>query len=315
MQIPEGIHRLSLFVGKRPLNLYLVWGEEPVLVDTGLAGQPTRFVFREMHRLGLDPARISMAVNTHAHADHMGGNAEILSVTRCRARIVAHERDVPWVEDHELLSREAYEAFSDVADFGPESRSSHLVGCGPSTTVTNPVKGGEMLDVRRDCRLKLLHLPGHTMGNIGLYDEDRAILFEGETILGSYAWEDSRLVGVPYYADVDAYRETLRRLQGLEVECLLSAHAEPREGEQIGTFLGESLAFVDTFDELVMSGIDDLPGPVGLAEICRTVGGKLGMNPRDLGLVLLVHTHIQHHTKVGDLTPILEGRRTAYDHA
>jgi glyoxylase-like metal-dependent hydrolase (beta-lactamase superfamily II) len=64
----------------RNLNLFLVQGEHLFLIDTGLAGMPGELVFPYMDDHGLSLETLTLFANTHAHADHIGGKAEIKAV-------------------------------------------------------------------------------------------------------------------------------------------------------------------------------------------------------------------------------------------
>lgn len=62
-------------VGTRPLQLFLLRGDgRTVLLDTGCAPDPERFIFPYLETLDLGPADIDRVINTHPDLDHSGGN-------------------------------------------------------------------------------------------------------------------------------------------------------------------------------------------------------------------------------------------------
>ena len=71
--------------GVLAVNSYLIKGEQPVLVDTGLAGLREGFM-RELHKL-IDPANLRWIWLTHADADHTGNLVEVLKAAP-NARLV-----------------------------------------------------------------------------------------------------------------------------------------------------------------------------------------------------------------------------------
>jgi hydroxyacylglutathione hydrolase len=55
-------------------NSVVIAGSNPVLVDTGY-GSDLRWTESLLVERGIDPAGLSLVVNTHYHSDHVGGNA------------------------------------------------------------------------------------------------------------------------------------------------------------------------------------------------------------------------------------------------
>lgn len=72
-------------LGLLPINAYLIRGEQPVLVDTGLPGLRDDFV-RAVESL-IDPADLRWIYLTHADFDHVGALAELLARAP-RAKVV-----------------------------------------------------------------------------------------------------------------------------------------------------------------------------------------------------------------------------------
>lgn len=72
-------------MGALPINSFLIKGQEPVLVDTGMAGLRTEF----LQALGglIDPADLRWIWVTHMDADHVGNLAAVLEMAP-KARVV-----------------------------------------------------------------------------------------------------------------------------------------------------------------------------------------------------------------------------------
>lgn len=148
----------SLAVGPLSVNCYIVACEasrEGIIVDPGGdVGQITDIV----SQLGLT---IKTVINTHGHFDHLGGNREVLA--SFGASLLIHEADAP------MLSRSAEVA----ARYGLQGENS-------------PEADAPLLDGMEvffgNCRLKVLHTPGHTQGGCCLYFEDESILITGDTL-------------------------------------------------------------------------------------------------------------------------------------
>lgn len=97
-------------------------------------------------------------LNTHAHTDHVMGNAE--TVRRTGAKIIIHE-----AESYPL----SHPSFDQLSAFHAE----------PSPPADILVKDGDTIQVG-DLGLKVIHTPGHSPGSISLCLED--MVFTGDTL-------------------------------------------------------------------------------------------------------------------------------------
>jgi len=64
-------------VGVLPINAFVIRGQEPVLIDTGIAG--LREDFLKCLRAAIDPAEIRWIWLTHIDPDHVGNLAQVLA--------------------------------------------------------------------------------------------------------------------------------------------------------------------------------------------------------------------------------------------
>jgi len=101
--------------------------------------------------------KIKYIVNTHAHVDHVMGNAEMVKKTG--AKIVIHEKDAP------LLVQPPY-----LLDMFRAKQS-------PPADIL--VKEGDVIRVG-SVGLKVIHTPGHSPGGMSLYSD--GMVFTGDTL-------------------------------------------------------------------------------------------------------------------------------------
>lgn len=202
-------------------NIWHVRGtERDLLIDAGLGIGSLRSQLPDLFDREL------VVVATHAHVDHTGGLAEFEEWS-----MHAEERGAGSDDDMNFLVRDTY----------PEETLKSLTAAGydvppilidalpregydPASFRPRPgvpsgrVSEGDVIVLGNERRLTVLHLPGHTPGGVGLWDEQRRMLFSGDTI-----YDGPLLDGLPE-SSVHAYVETMKRLRDLPVEMVHAGH-------------------------------------------------------------------------------------------
>jgi glyoxylase-like metal-dependent hydrolase (beta-lactamase superfamily II) len=211
-------------------NCWHVRGRDAdLLVDTGLG-----IVSLLAYAVDLFAGRRVIAVATHYHFDHVGSLHEFderlihgseAEIIEDRARIdgwlrfdrepnaaplQVEEAGYVLPADGELLSAVP------TADFDRGAYS--VVPC----TATRTIDDGDELDLG-DRIFQVLHLPGHSPGSIGLWEEETGVLFSGDAVY------DGPLLDENANSDIAAYRDTMRRLAVLPVNVVHGGH-EPSFG-------------------------------------------------------------------------------------
>lgn len=231
------------FENGRQINLWLCSGQRRMLVDSGVAGVPTASILPYLDSIGLSVHDVNLLVNLHAHADHVGGNAELLAASGGRLRIGAHWLDAPAVADHRVLATDVY-GLSD-----EERIQALLKRCGADVPVSERYVGGEVIALGGS-EWQVIHVPGHTAGNIALYNRAQRALIHGESVMGASQANERGERSTPFGADPQAYRRGLKALQALEMDWFLSSHKPPADGAAGKAAIAESLAAVDEFERV-----------------------------------------------------------------
>lgn len=205
-------------------NMFLVHGaERDLLVDAGMGvASLRRFI------AGYTERPVTLLV-THAHVDHVGSAAEFSD------EILMHPLEAPvlsspsadWsitFDDYPPTKRDQLRAAGFDAsglaiaalpheDYDPEDW--HVA----PTRATHQINDGDLVDLG-DRRFRVLHLPGHSPGSIGLWEE------ETRTLIGGDAIYDGLIIDTLPESDPAAYADTMRRIRGLGARIVHGGHRE-----------------------------------------------------------------------------------------
>jgi glyoxylase-like metal-dependent hydrolase (beta-lactamase superfamily II) len=290
MEVALGIHRIESDLGPRFMCQYALVGDERVLlVDTGLASTPEEVIAPYLERLGVEP---QVVLISHADVDHCGGNRAIRR-RYSGALLMCHELDRRWIESNAALLEENYlwhepHGFDEPDE---ETRQQILADCGGGTPVDVGLRGGETLLLSEGRRVEILHLPGHTLGHLGVWDDRSraAIIVDAVLHEGIYDRAGNKLIPPRYY-DARAQQETIRRLLALEPDLLLTAHYPVMERDGARAWLREALAFTEQLEAVVREGV--AAGTTDLWELTKLANERLGPYPEwttELGASVRAH--------------------------
>lgn len=197
-QVDEGVFlcRERFYHSGNRANIWLVLGStDDLIIDTGLGIWDLPKFLRERQLIGQKPVH---AVATHVHFDHSGGMYQFENVAIHSNEANALQRGdnfetVSMITDSEigLLPREDWKA----SEFRVQA-----------VKPTRVLIEGDVFDLGNK-KLKVLHLPGHSRGSIGLIDEEANILFSGDVV-----YDGSMIDWLPY-SNVNDYIRTCERLQ------------------------------------------------------------------------------------------------------
>ena len=198
MEITKGIHVLD---GTRGSYVYLVLGEEPVLIDTCLPGRaPT--ILSALSHLGLKPTDLAHIFLTHYDVDHIG-NARALREAS-GAKLWAPEEDLPYIlgERNPPGIRRLFQILYRV----------------DSPQVDEIYQPGQMI-----AGLEVISTPGHTPGHVSFRFHD--ILFSGDLVRSRRGLLQPQPAVSTW--DKGALRRSLHEVGNLAFSWVCPAHGEP----------------------------------------------------------------------------------------
>lgn len=290
MEVAQGIHRIESDLGPRFMCQYaLVGAERVLLLDTGLAQTPTEVLVPYLEKIGAEP---DFVLISHADVDHCGGNRAIRE-RYPDALLMCHELDRRWIESNETLLNENYlwhepHGFDEPDE---EGRRQILAGAGGDTPIDVGLQGGETIRLGEGWRVELLHLAGHTLGHLGVWDprSRAAIIIDAVLSNGIYDRAGNKLIPPRYY-DAAAQQETIRRLLALEPDLLLTAHYPVMGRDEAHAWLQGALAFTERLETIVREAVAG--GTTDLWELTKLANEQLGPYPEwttELGASVRAH--------------------------
>lgn len=186
-------------------NIVAFDGNQATVIDSGYVSESERTVV--LVRAALAGRNLTRLLNTHAHSDHMGGNAALQAAFGCDIFVPTGmaQHIEPWDEAALLLSPLGQQA--------GVFRHDAVVGAGET------LHFGEM-------DWQALSVPGHDMDALAYYNPERRILISGDAL-----WENGFGVIFPALlgtADgLASCRDTLEMLGRLPIDIVIPGHGSP----------------------------------------------------------------------------------------
>jgi glyoxylase-like metal-dependent hydrolase (beta-lactamase superfamily II) len=240
-KITEGIYqvKLPLPFALRIVNCYLLQGDEGwTIVDTGLNTPQDQAVWQAVFdELGITPRDVNQIISTHTHPDHYGlagwlqqfcgdgapdsippvylSPGEIEQARQTWALIgdqkktLFHFFDACGVPDHVLTVM-----VSQIEEMG--------ILISPLPRTVKAMKPGVFLDIGR-YRFKAINAPGHSDGQLLLYDADEQLVLCGDQVLIRITPN----ISLWPFGDTDplgSYMASIKVLAGLRVRQALPGH-------------------------------------------------------------------------------------------
>ena len=222
MEVAPGIHHFNT----DPFNWYVLEEEGRLtVVDAGFPGHYGTFL-EGLASLGKGVQDVEAILITHAHADHTGFAERLRKATQ--APVFVHREDraaigrvlqLPWWG---LLSN-GWRPFT--ASMLGRAIGNGVFRC-PHITQAHTFEDGDLLDLPG--RPRVLHIPGHTAGQVVFHLPERGVLLSSDTLV-----TQNLLTGKTGHPQVPARvlnhndrqaRHTIDRLRQLGTVTLLPGH-------------------------------------------------------------------------------------------
>ena len=310
MEIFRHVYQVASSVADRNLFQYLFVGDNTVLLDTGASYTPSETILPFLKQIGIEPSRLTMAINTHADADHHGGNASLKQIAG-QVMLTCGEQDRFIIENPDRLFASRYDQW--IPDHGvglglnPEASAWVRKMVGPPQRIDQTLVGGEHIRIDDERSLQVLHVPGHSDGHLALYDPVERAVFVGDALHGRYCPTKTGEPSLPpAYYSVLAYLGTLQMLHAFDIDWIYSGHWPAFHGSQVSEFLAESRRFVDSASNMVWQALEKHPDGITLQACMDQCGPALGAWPLNNQWLLMypLHGHLLHLEQQGRVTKL-----------
>jgi glyoxylase-like metal-dependent hydrolase (beta-lactamase superfamily II) len=180
-------------------NVYVL-NEGRTLIDAGN-------YYGMLHELSqeFDISLLEQVFITHCHFDHVGGMGELFDWSK--PKVYGHMDTLPYINFRNVPFMQIMEK---------SGRIDQVV----------MLRGGERIPVG-PYLLEVIPTPGHTKGDICLYEHHNRILFSGDTAFPSSATENILSDSDKQLGNMDQQVASLARLVPYEVDFLLPGHGMP----------------------------------------------------------------------------------------
>lgn len=226
-KVYDDIYKIDVSLPDNPLkslNVYVIKGEKKSLViDTGFNQKECEIaLFQGLRELNVDMTQVELFI-THLHSDH-SGLAHLFQ--DLGAKIYAGEVDGKLI--NHMASEEHWVRFEEEIKMFDLEKDNVTISEHPGFKyrLTKPVdftfiNEGKAVQVGRYF-FEVIDLPGHTPGQVGLYERNHKLFFCGDHILDritpniAYWGGDENILAI--------YLNSLGKVYSLEIDYLFPAH-------------------------------------------------------------------------------------------
>lgn len=246
--------------GRTNVGVIVTEGKECLVIDTGVGRDQGRRIFNVLKSMGLE---IKAVVNTHSHADHIGGNKIILE--RSGAIFYSSILEKPFIE---LPLTEVIYLYG---AYPPENIRKHLI----------EAEGVPVHDVSKLATeyplLKIEELPGHSIGMIGVG--------VGRVLFSADAFFPNEIIEkyvIPYHLNVQGALKSLERLK-TEVlknyDVVIPSHGKILKREEAQQLVNNNIQVITHVKNVILKNIDK---EVSLNELIKRVLKDLDLIPQTI---------------------------------
>ncbi|MCB9639850.1 MAG: MBL fold metallo-hydrolase [Myxococcales bacterium] len=264
-----------------PVNVTLVLGDPPALIDTGLRHGENRHSLEEaLAEHGLRIRDLGEIYMTHPHLDHFGLAGELAQESG--ARVFAWSESVSRYEDYVRfadLDRKAFGSLLSQAGANEtlmglhQERTSHFNDTAGPVEITDPFVVGEPLWIAGRHRVLPLHVPGHSPWCVAYWFEEAQILVTGDALLpritSNPLWYPQEAAPSSWQG-LEAYTASLEKMSELPIQWAIPGHGA--SFQEVTQSAQRAIYHLTRRQKRVMSILED--GQLSLFELAEAMFGE-----------------------------------------
>jgi glyoxylase-like metal-dependent hydrolase (beta-lactamase superfamily II) len=179
---------------------------------------------------------------THRHGDHCGG-ATPLASRLPNPQVVGHKYAIATLHDPTRLNQGAKELF------GTFAQPIHPL---PDSIATWEVEDGHQFELGDDVIVEIIGTPGHTSDHLAYFETSSRTLYTGDAmgLLGPKNYTVTPTSFPPSFK-FDAYKASIKKLQGYDPTFLVFSHFGAVTGSDIPVIFNRALTTLESWKETV----------------------------------------------------------------
>ena len=246
--------------GANNLGLIATGDGGAIVVDTGLDRETGRLLRKALDSLGLT---LHVVINTHHHADHIGGNAYLARAFPA-ATFYAPPLEAALIA-HPLLEP-TYLAMGASPPKGLRTRWL-LAPQGPAPT---PIGNLEQIQTWQSETIKIAGLPLTIVGLAGHSPAQIGVVYDGVCFAADGFFGSALLIkhGIPYAQIIAGQLASLKALGQVPAEYFLPGHGPLTKRAELAAVLGENRTAIERSSSLILASLGE---PATLDEITGAV--------------------------------------------
>ena len=198
------------------VNAFLVEVKDGfVLIDTGLAQQWEKLE-TDLIYFGCLPDKLKLVIITHGDFDHTGNCAKLQE--KYKAKVAMHQADAFMAENGVFLNRKVRTLAGRIIIL--LSRWRNRKASFPKFKPDILLRDEQSLK-EYGFNAKIIHIPGHTKGSIGILTEE-GDLFAGDTLVNSTKPDIAMFIG-----NFQELKNSINKLKKLNIKKIYPGHGKP----------------------------------------------------------------------------------------